>query len=107
MGGPTRLPAGRTRIAHACGGARLMRFRRVPLNDVDWAELDRFADRTHAQRLPWLNYLTRSEEHTSELPVTNAHLVCRLLLEKKKETNTTTMYNKQHLRTIKETHHVC
>src|SRR3546814_1051787 len=27
----------------------------------------------------------RSEEHTSELPVTNAHLVCRLLLEKKKQ----------------------
>src|SRR3546814_1777800 len=27
---------------------------------------------------------TRSEEHTSE-PVTNAHLVCRLLLEKKKK----------------------
>src|SRR3546814_5436352 len=26
----------------------------------------------------------RSEEHTSETPVTNAHLVCRLLLEKKK-----------------------
>src|SRR3546814_2679564 len=26
---------------------------------------------------------SRSEEHTSELPVTNAHLVCRLLLEKK------------------------
>src|SRR3546814_6332880 len=25
----------------------------------------------------------RSEEHTSEPPVTNAHLVCRLLLEKK------------------------
>src|SRR3546814_6867929 len=25
----------------------------------------------------------RSEEHTSETPVTNAHLVCRLLLEKK------------------------
>src|SRR3546814_9483027 len=29
----------------------------------------------------------RSEEHTSELPVTNAHLVCRLLLEKKKNKN--------------------
>src|SRR3546814_2565859 len=27
----------------------------------------------------------RSEEHTSELQVPNAHLVCRLLLEKKKE----------------------
>src|SRR3546814_447431 len=33
----------------------------------------------------------RSEEHTSETPVTNAHLVCRLLLEKKNHnyTNTT------------------
>src|SRR3546814_2038005 len=31
----------------------------------------------------------RSEEHTSELPVTNAHLVCRLLLEKKKKTQHT------------------
>src|SRR3546814_4475872 len=30
----------------------------------------------------------RSEEHTSE-PVTNAHLVCRLLLEKKNKTHTT------------------
>src|SRR3546814_1273285 len=30
--------------------------------------------------------LGRSEEHTSELQVTNAHLVCRLLLEKKKNT---------------------
>src|SRR3546814_1516422 len=28
-------------------------------------------------------YSCRSEEHTSELQVTNAHLVCRLLLEKK------------------------
>src|SRR3546814_9735805 len=28
----------------------------------------------------------RSEEHTSETPVTNAHLVCRLLLEKKQKT---------------------
>src|SRR3546814_2740458 len=27
----------------------------------------------------------RSEEHTSELQSTNAHLVCRLLLEKKKK----------------------
>src|SRR3546814_18415859 len=31
------------------------------------------------------NRLARSEEHTSELQVTNAHLVCRLLLEKKKK----------------------
>src|SRR3546814_10457310 len=31
--------------------------------------------------------LARSEEHTSELQVTNAPLVCRLLLEKKKNTH--------------------
>src|SRR3546814_5821687 len=40
---------------------------------------------------------SRSEEHTSETPVTNAHLVCRLLLEKKKiiqlHTIATTRYN--------------
>src|SRR3546814_2002838 len=29
----------------------------------------------------------RSEEHTSELPVTNAHLVCRLLLANKQTVN--------------------
>src|SRR5690554_7356458 len=31
-------------------------------------------------------YITRSEEHTSELQ-SRPHLVCRLLLEKKKKTN--------------------
>src|SRR3546814_2879758 len=31
----------------------------------------------------------RSEEHTSGTPVTNAHLVCRLLLEKKKKKKVT------------------
>src|SRR3546814_3216091 len=34
----------------------------------------------------------RSEEHTSA-PVTNAHLVCRLLLEKKNTNNTQSVYN--------------
>src|SRR3546814_6748419 len=43
----------------------------------------------------------RSEEHTSEPPVTNAHLVCRLLLEKKNKheyitLNTHTHYMKTH-----------
>src|SRR3546814_6503852 len=41
----------------------------------------------------------RSEEHTSELQVTNAHLVCRLLLEKKKHQS-----NSIHERTTKHTH---
>src|SRR3546814_6206123 len=34
--------------------------------------------------MPLLVHGERSEEHTSELQVTNAHIVCRLLLEKKK-----------------------
>src|SRR3546814_1921540 len=42
----------------------------------------------------------RSEEHTSGTPVTNAHLVCRLLLAKKKNTSNTTFLcktkHKQH-----------
>src|SRR3546814_9001156 len=37
----------------------------------------------------------RSEEHTSGTPVTNAHLVCRLLLEKKKKKKTKT---KEHIK---------
>src|SRR3546814_3025522 len=39
-----------------------------------------------------LGFFSRSEEHTSELQVTNAHLVCRLLIAKK---NTT--IQKQHI----------
>src|SRR3546814_9137786 len=38
------------------------------------------AEEHHLQKIEQL----RSEEHTSELQFTNAHLVCRLLLEKKK-----------------------
>src|SRR3546814_6072218 len=38
----------------------------------------------------------RSEEHTSGTPVTNAHLVCRLLLEKKN--------NKQSVRHLNQTY---
>src|SRR5690625_5629092 len=45
--------------------------------------------REHDRRRPGMNHmatimLTRSEEHTSELQ-SRGHLVCRLLLEKKKE----------------------
>src|SRR3546814_4655587 len=47
--------------------------------------VDEGADRTRSRRQRH-RLLRRSEEHTSELPVTNAHLVCRLLLDKKKTT---------------------
>src|SRR5256885_7774803 len=43
--------------------------------------------RTAAERFPTLR-VARSEEHTSELQ-SPCNLVCRLLLEKKKKTNTT------------------
>src|SRR3546814_2870837 len=36
---------------------------------------------------------SRSEEHTSELQSTNAHLVCRLLLAQKKPCTTTNLIN--------------
>src|SRR3546814_4859278 len=42
---------------------------------------EHYAPRRPATQTP----RTRSEEHTSELQVTNAHIVCRLLLEKKKK----------------------
>src|SRR3546814_4345679 len=40
----------------------------------------------HLGQLDQFGGVVRSEEHTSEL-VTNAHIVCRLLLEKKKDTH--------------------
>src|SRR3546814_1506118 len=47
--------------------------------------------------------LWRSEEHTSGTPVTNAHLVCRLLLEKKKPKPKATIVRKQHRNTHQST----
>src|SRR3546814_3119082 len=44
---------------------------------------------------------SRSEEHTSETPVTNAHLVCRLLLEKKKNKNHNRIKHKHTVNTLR------
>src|SRR5687768_18090685 len=41
-------------------------------------------DRRRTPREPFVEFLDRSEEHTSELQ-SRLHLVCRLLLEKKKK----------------------
>src|SRR3546814_9435377 len=54
----------------------------------DAQALMRLGNAATGVRLRLANLYDRSEEHTSELPVTNAHLVCRLLLEKKKNNNT-------------------
>src|SRR3546814_2229569 len=47
----------------------------------------------------------RSEEHTSETPVTNAHLVCRLLLEKKKKKKIQHTKGITHQQTATPSHH--
>src|SRR5258708_12604411 len=48
--------------------------------------------RSDSSSLPCDRWLNRSEEHTSELQSPD-HLVCRLLLEKKKNNNTSCLYN--------------
>src|SRR5438876_3745911 len=47
-------------------------------------------------RSPFISHARRSEEHTSELQ-SPVHLVCRLLLEKKKKTKKTTNTDSQTL----------
>src|SRR3989442_2162785 len=61
--------------------AQLLHLRQVAGEDGLAQRLDRFGARKAAQGHPRL----RSEEHTSELQ-SRPHLVCRLLLEKKKTT---------------------
>src|SRR3546814_4681273 len=93
--GPERrrhLPGGRTRRIPLRRGSACRRAsgeaRGEPTALKAFDRLARFAKPLPRMACP-LQILDRSEEHTSETPVTNAHLVCRLLLEKKKtdETN--------------------
>src|SRR3546814_7980969 len=52
-----------------------------------WWMMRSWRSRTSSATCEWEKpHIRRSEEHTSETPVTNAHLVCRLLLEKKNTT---------------------
>src|SRR3546814_4321580 len=60
------------------------------LQEYQWnlalaAQLDEV--RAFLRRFGKQDAVIRSEEHTSELTVTNAHLVCRLLIEKKNSTH--------------------
>src|SRR3546814_1803633 len=61
---------------------------RYPISYRDLGEMlaERGISVDHTTIYRWVQCYApeRSEEHTSEPPVTNAHLVCRLLLEKKK-----------------------
>src|SRR5205823_7455859 len=62
---------------------------RNPTPRTVWSNSSSAASCSLRRRLPtWTSTTLRSEEHTSELQ-SLAYLVCRLLLEKKKNTNTT------------------
>src|SRR5688572_31713290 len=65
----SNLPTSRNLVAHAIDSAL-------------HAEAD-IRQSSGGVRVPWLENLARSEEHTSELQ-SQSNLVCRLLLEKKK-----------------------
>src|SRR2546422_7555966 len=57
----------------------------TPLADITFPVVKSFVQQWKKAKL---SYKTRSEEHTSELQ-SRLHLVCRLLLEKKKKNTTT------------------
>src|SRR5690625_6983073 len=52
-------------------------------------DITSFSERTDSEFVEYVNEMERSEEHTSELQ-SRGHLVCRLLLEKKKRKQLTT-----------------
>src|SRR2546429_8850414 len=68
---------------HTLLGARLCGFRR---NSCVPAGSERTSSQTQSRRRGTNRNSRRSEEHTSELQ-SRLHLVCRLLLEKKKKNN--------------------
>src|SRR3712207_8852033 len=73
--------------------AALLRLRHPVRADLAGADLHGAADEPALARQPRHR---RSEEHTSELQ-SRQYLVCRLLLEKKKNTKITTTYNYMHI----------
>ena len=40
----------------------MLRFERIPLEEVDWAQLDAYPDRTIHQTLPWLQFLRQTQQ---------------------------------------------
>src|SRR5690349_23707186 len=89
----TTLFRSRSEFRQGTGQARRHLCQRRLLRGAPCARLDRRHCETAAS-LSWPDY--RSEEHTSELQ-SRRDLVCRLLLEKKKQKiNTTNNHTRQH-----------
>src|SRR5258708_30108756 len=72
-----------TTLFRSCAREQRLSPRAWRADDRDVAEGRRLCDRRLRRRVPG-PFALRSEEHTSELQSPD-HLVCRLLLEKKKE----------------------
>src|SRR2546422_8437552 len=87
VGEPAPEGASRPRLLDRVRGALRARHysRRTEDAYVAWIRRDIIC---HGKRHPVEMSAARSEEHTSELQ-SRLHLVCRLLLEKKKKKNTT------------------
>src|SRR2546422_2502126 len=88
-----------TTLFRSCGGLRLLKPKPLPGPRL---KVDRIA---HPPRYSaYVRMPTRSEEHTSELQ-SRLHLVCRLLLEKKKRNRTTSQNSRTqhppHRRTLR------
>src|SRR2546422_3335796 len=85
--GETHTPL--TRCHRRClrGGPRGRADARLAVRRCAWA---RHSAGTATSACAWSRQAVRSEEHTSELQ-SRLHLVCRLLLEKKKNNNTNTL----------------
>src|SRR5690348_17995421 len=74
-------------VASATAGIRTASGRRLPPRVTCQAASTASTDNTTGRLNGWINpSARRSEEHTSELQ-SPVHLVCRLLLEKKKKTH--------------------
>src|SRR2546422_7238333 len=80
------------RILHSPSSADKRRFQRMPLVQRAGNHRFRCGTLSRIQLLDDAVKLDRSEEHTSELQ-SRLHLVCRLLLEKKKKKNTNSSHD--------------
>src|SRR5712675_1955198 len=111
---PIRPPRGSRLLCFFCNDTATTEIYPLSLHDAlpispttAWAffaaaRYSRFAGSTSGPTgVPWP---TRSEEHTSELQ-SRLHLVCRLLLEKKKKPKTELRHNKKHKNQQKQYKH--
>src|SRR2546429_4624329 len=78
----------RSTVFASASGGPLVRTMRSPHCPGYWRQ---------ERKMMGVAALRRSEEHTSELQ-SRLHLVCRLLLEKKKKTHTVLLFVEEHVR---------